>query len=225
MEVATDLMARGFHVYRNQSPVGPVDMVAISSGGKVLRIQATSGDLGKTGKARLYNAHEEVPYWNVLAVGYPDKVRYYTRQGEEITLGRAPAVVDFRPDVSLPELAPVRAPATDVPLPQMNHPPRQSPPPTIDWTDRNVDFYRWRKAVREVNARLDPRTPPRVKREALLAARRQLESDMITEALSEGMASHWWKLAKVKGRPENGEGPREMEQSPDQVGSLCQGAQ
>jgi hypothetical protein len=78
MEVAVDLMARGFYVYRNVSPTGPIDMVAVSRDGEIRTIQATKI------LARL--SHQDQPFWSVLAVRYPNAVRYFDRGGNELSL-------------------------------------------------------------------------------------------------------------------------------------------
>ena len=84
LEVAADLMDRGYYVYRNLSPTGPVDMIALHPNGQILKVQATVGDRGKTGEAKGCNSHQDTPLWDVLAVRYPDKVRYFLRSGAEI---------------------------------------------------------------------------------------------------------------------------------------------
>lgn len=84
--VAADLMSRGFHVFRNESPRGPVDLVALGNDGKVLKVQATLGRIGPGGRARTYGSHSHDDLWNVIAVCYPDGVWYYTRSGEELLM-------------------------------------------------------------------------------------------------------------------------------------------
>jgi hypothetical protein len=86
MEVTVDLLKRGFSVYRNVTPVGPVDMVAVSKDGYTIKVQATTGKVNQRAGARSYDAHGDVPHWNILAVAYPDGVRYYTRNRREIAL-------------------------------------------------------------------------------------------------------------------------------------------
>lgn len=85
LEVSANLLTRGFAVYRNQSPVGPIDLLAVSESGEILKIQATTGNLSRTG-ARSYNPHDAVPLWDTLAVAYPDGVWYYDRAGTELEL-------------------------------------------------------------------------------------------------------------------------------------------
>ena len=88
IEVAADLMARGFHVYRNLAPVGPVDMVAIGANGEVTKIQATMGRVTPEGSPS-FGRHCNQPHWEVLAVAFHDRVRYYNREGTEVSpLGR-----------------------------------------------------------------------------------------------------------------------------------------
>lgn len=84
MEVSVDLLKRGFIVYRNVTPVGPVDMVAVSPEGHTMKVQATMGRFN--GRNRSYSDHKDAPHWNVIAVRYPDGVRYYNRQGDELCL-------------------------------------------------------------------------------------------------------------------------------------------
>ncbi len=51
VEIVADLMRHGLAVYRNQAPVGPIDMVAISmnGNGRVYKVQATAGRVGSRG--------------------------------------------------------------------------------------------------------------------------------------------------------------------------------
>lgn len=87
IEVAADLMKHGFAVYRNLSPVGPVDMVAISRNGKgmVYKIQATAGRIGVRG-GQYFDSHNRVPNWNILAVRHQHGVTYFDRHGSELTI-------------------------------------------------------------------------------------------------------------------------------------------
>lgn len=87
IEVAVDLMKKGFAVFRNLSPIGPVDMVAISMGGsgEVLKVQATAGKIKKPA-TRCFNRHADQKNWNVLAVGFPDGIQYFDRGGILLTL-------------------------------------------------------------------------------------------------------------------------------------------
>ena len=86
LEVAADLMSKGFVVYRNMSPTGPVDMVAISENGRVRKIQATRGRVGVDG-VRAFDNHRDQPNWDVLAVRFPEGVYYYSRRGNQLALG------------------------------------------------------------------------------------------------------------------------------------------
>lgn len=86
LEVAADLMSKGFVVYRNMSPTGPVDMVAIAENGRVRKIQATLGRVGVDG-LRVFNNHRGQPNWDVLAVKFPEGVHYYSRRGNQLALG------------------------------------------------------------------------------------------------------------------------------------------
>ena len=87
IEVAADLMKLGFAVYRNLSPVGPVDMVAISRNGKgkVYKVQVTAGRVGIRG-GHYFDSHHQVPNWNILAVRHQDGVTYFDRHGNELTI-------------------------------------------------------------------------------------------------------------------------------------------
>ena len=85
LTVSADLLTRGFAAYRNLSPVGPIDLLAVNEFGEILKVQATTGRLSRTG-VRRYDSHEAVPLWDTLAVGYPDGVRYYDRSGTELQL-------------------------------------------------------------------------------------------------------------------------------------------
>jgi hypothetical protein len=86
IEVASDLMRKGFSVFRNLSPVGPVDMVAISNSGngEVLKIQATVGSVGTRG-SKIFARHKAQKNWNILTVRFSDTVRYYDRSGNSRT--------------------------------------------------------------------------------------------------------------------------------------------
>ncbi len=101
IEVAIDLMKKGFAVFRNLSPVGPVDMVAISMGGNglVLKIQATAGKIKKPA-TRVFSRHTAQKNWNVLAVGFPEGIQYFDRRGNPLTLigwSRSPIRLCSRP--------------------------------------------------------------------------------------------------------------------------------
>ena len=85
LEVAADLMSKGFVVYRNMSPTGPVDMVAIAENGRVRKIQATRGRVGIDG-LRTFANHKDQPNWDVLAVRFPEGVHYYSRRGNQLAL-------------------------------------------------------------------------------------------------------------------------------------------
>ncbi|MCL4552053.1 MAG: hypothetical protein M1305_00640 [Candidatus Marsarchaeota archaeon] len=87
IEVAADMMKHGFAVYRNLSPVGPVDMVAISGNGKgkVYKVQATAGRVGVRG-GHYFDSHHQVPNWNILAVRHQNRVTYFDRHGNELTI-------------------------------------------------------------------------------------------------------------------------------------------
>jgi hypothetical protein len=193
MEVAADLMNRGFYVYRNQSPVGPIDMLAVSPRGEVLRVQATCGDLSHTGVAR-FNPHEDVPYWDVLAVGFDDEVRYFTRKKEEIALGTATKVTGLVAESPVPVEGQAWAVITKRrPRKARRGRPQRSPPPEDDWEDTNIPFSQWRHTVQDVLARLGPRVSKQARREALTIARRELAERIVQFAQTEGMDSHWWK--------------------------------
>ncbi|MDG6970020.1 MAG: hypothetical protein JRN54_02800 [Nitrososphaerota archaeon] len=87
IEIAADLMRHGFAVYRNQAPVGPVDMVAISmnGNGRVYKIQATTGRVGSRG-GRYFDPHTHVAAWDILAVSNTGRVTYFDRNKCELTI-------------------------------------------------------------------------------------------------------------------------------------------
>ena len=85
LEISADLIRRGFAVFRNQSPQGPVDMVVMSpSNGTVLKIQATTATRSASKRVTNYNRHRGDRHWDVLAVRFPDEIRYYKRSGVQI---------------------------------------------------------------------------------------------------------------------------------------------
>ena len=85
LEISADLIRRGFAVFRNQSPQGPVDMVAMSpSNGAILKVQATTASRSRTRQAIGYDHHKKDRHWDVLAVRFPDEIRYYKRSGVQI---------------------------------------------------------------------------------------------------------------------------------------------
>ena len=85
LEISADLIRRGFAVFRNQSPQGPVDMVAMSpSNGAVLKIQATTATRSASKRVTNYNRHRGDRHWDVLAVRFPDGIRYYKRSGVQV---------------------------------------------------------------------------------------------------------------------------------------------
>ena len=85
LEISADLIRRGFAVFRNQSPQGPVDMVAMSPfNGMVLKIQATTATRSASKRVTNYNRHRGDRHWDVLAVRFPDEIRYYKRSGVQI---------------------------------------------------------------------------------------------------------------------------------------------
>ena len=99
--MSQDLMARGFHVFRNMGPNGPVDLVALSPSGSVHLVQVTVGRRKRQGKSGGYNLHESVRTWDVLAVCYPDQVCYQTRDRKEMVFREGNLVVPDRPTLVL----------------------------------------------------------------------------------------------------------------------------
>ena len=85
LEISADLIRRGFAVFRNQSPQGPVDLVAMSpTNGSVLKIQATTASQSGMRRTINYNRHPKDPHWDVLAVRFPGEIRYFKRSGGQI---------------------------------------------------------------------------------------------------------------------------------------------
>ena len=85
LEISADLIRRGFAVFRNQSPQGPVDMVAMSpSNGAILKVQATTASRSGSNRALNYDRHRKDRHWDVLAVRFPDEIRYYKRSGGQV---------------------------------------------------------------------------------------------------------------------------------------------
>ncbi|MCL5984195.1 MAG: hypothetical protein JRN35_04845 [Nitrososphaerota archaeon] len=101
LRVSQDLMARGFHVFRNMGPNGPVDLMALSPRGRVYLLQVTAGRKKGRGKCGGYSPHANVRVWNVLAVSYPDRVRYQTRDGKEMVFRGGNLVVPDHPTIVL----------------------------------------------------------------------------------------------------------------------------
>ena len=99
LRVAEDLVMRGFHVFRNVGPNGPVDMIALSPRGGVYLVQVTAGRKKGRGKPGGYSPHTNVRVWNVLAVSYPDRVRYQTRDGKEMVFRGGNLVVPDLPAI------------------------------------------------------------------------------------------------------------------------------
>ncbi len=99
LRVSQDLMARGFHAFRNMGPNGPVDLVALSPRGRVYLVQVTVGRMERGGRYGSYGLHKNVRTWDVLAVCYPDKVRYQTRDGKEMVFRRGNLVVPDLPTI------------------------------------------------------------------------------------------------------------------------------
>lgn len=172
MEVATDLMTRGFHVYRNMSPVGPVDMFALSPVGEVLKVQATMGHCGKRGHSRRYDRHLETPYWDIIAVRFPDKVRYYSREGTELHPGREPAPP--------PPPVPVQTPQHhETPLQVALRKIREMPPSILPKDPiRRRRFELWLEIAPSMDAHLSLSNRKR----ALAEVTRRLKSDLRWEA-------------------------------------------
>lgn len=85
LEISADLIRRGFAVFRNQSPQGPVDMVAMSpSNGAILKVQATTASRSGPNRAINYSRHRGDRHWDVLAVRFPNEIRYYKRSGVQV---------------------------------------------------------------------------------------------------------------------------------------------
>ncbi len=101
LRVSQDLMARGFHAFRNMGPNGPVDLIALSPRGRVYLVQVTVGRMGRGGRHGSYGLHKNVRTWDVLAVCYPDKVRYQTRDGKEMVFRGGNLVVPDHPTIVL----------------------------------------------------------------------------------------------------------------------------
>ena len=88
LKVAADLMANDFSVFRNMGPNGPVDMVAVSPGGMVHLVQVTLGRRKGPWATSGFSSHGRVKIWNVLAICYPDKIEYRTREGKPMWIDR-----------------------------------------------------------------------------------------------------------------------------------------
>ena len=99
LRVSQDLMARGFHVFRNMGPNEPVDLVTLSPNGNIHLVQVTVGRKKKRGKSGGYNLHESVRTWDVLAVCYPDQVCYQTRDRKEMVFREGNLVVLDHPTI------------------------------------------------------------------------------------------------------------------------------
>lgn len=103
IKVAEDLMSRGFSVFRSLGPNGPVDLVAVSPRGKPHLVQVTVGRPRNRGRYGGFDPHRDVRVWNVLAICYPDKIEYRTRDDKAMHFSRGELVVGERvPNVRRP---------------------------------------------------------------------------------------------------------------------------
>jgi len=73
--VSTDLLQKGYHVFRAQSPSCPCDLIAFMTGNAAIKIEVKTGVIDSvTGK----RSHGELKNneFDILAVVYPDGIRY-----------------------------------------------------------------------------------------------------------------------------------------------------
>ncbi len=80
LRVAVDLMTKGYHVFRAQSPHCPCDLV-ILSGSKLLRVEVRSGYIRET-TGRITVHHKEQDKSDILAVTTADEIVYTPRESE-----------------------------------------------------------------------------------------------------------------------------------------------
>ncbi|MDG7005695.1 MAG: hypothetical protein JRM86_02040 [Nitrososphaerota archaeon] len=169
LQVADDLIARGFDVFRNLSPRGPVGMMALARDGSVLKVQATIGHVGKRTSTRTYNAHAHDDLWDVIAVAYPDGVRYYGRDKKDLELSPSQALELPRPS----------HPARKRPRPEPTSPRAAAAPSAEELED--AQRRRWLAGcnIRELGANPS--------RKAIVGAIRQANETRDAERLWEGI--------------------------------------
>lgn len=74
LRAAADLVGRGYHVFRSVVADGPIDLVAMTPEGMMLRVEVRTGQATLSGYVWKQN-HHDVPY-DVAAIVLPDRVVY-----------------------------------------------------------------------------------------------------------------------------------------------------
>lgn len=92
MAVCIDLLNRGYDVFRSVSDHGYFDIVAYGHNGIILKVEATTGAIYKSG-IRSYDSHQKYQgHFNLVAVHYADKICYYTVEGKEVSIDMNPTI-------------------------------------------------------------------------------------------------------------------------------------
>ena len=65
LKVGADLIMRGYHVFRSQSPTAPCDFLIMNKEGLILRVEVRTGHLSKVNGNILVNEHGD---YDVLAI-------------------------------------------------------------------------------------------------------------------------------------------------------------
>lgn len=74
LRAAADLVGRGYHVFRSVVADGPIDLVAMTPEGMMLRVEVRTGQATLSGYVWKRN-HHDVPY-DVAAIVLTDRVVY-----------------------------------------------------------------------------------------------------------------------------------------------------
>jgi hypothetical protein len=82
--VCTDLLRRGFEVYRNVSAYGSLDLMAYGLNGKILRVEVTSGRITHDGNLYYERHTRHKERRDVIAVVVPEKILYIDNDGNDV---------------------------------------------------------------------------------------------------------------------------------------------
>jgi hypothetical protein len=185
LQIAADLINKGLSVFRNLSPVGPVDMLALLPSGRVLKVQATTGCVGSNGKRRSYDRHHSSALWNILAVSFSDGVKYYTRSGSLVKIEQ---LAKSAPPPCPPPLINFQKAQTSGSAPK-------PPPVHTAMTDEDISRRRWLIGLSLKN--LGPNPSARARRHAVKCAIEEAESERRSDAETDAPSRNGEDMAPI----------------------------
>ena len=84
LQVAIDLLSKGFEVYRNICSFGSVDLIAYREDNLIIAIEVTTGSYNEERQSRTFEKHKKhIKRIDILAVYYFDGIIYYESDGND----------------------------------------------------------------------------------------------------------------------------------------------